>query len=158
MVKLRGEKLSAKLRHYTNLRPVLFNATRRSSVFDMICLYREFKSILQEEMQSEANIVDLLLSPKDNCEVDCLFSELKDFNSVSVELQKEKLNRVSTARLLIDETAKNIPKLDPEKKYLAKNARIVRNKNFVKIRNGKENELRLPEILQCKRLKNKEDD
>ena len=62
MVKLRGVKLSAKLRQHTNLRPVLFNATRRSSVFDMICLYREFKSILQEEMQSEANIVDLLLS------------------------------------------------------------------------------------------------
>ena len=64
------------------------------------------KSILQEEMQSEANIVDLLLSPKENSEVDSLFSELKDLNSVSVALQKEKLD-MSTARLLIDETAKS---------------------------------------------------
>ena len=156
MVKLRGVKLSAKLRQHTNLRHVLFNATRWSSVFDMICRYREIKSILQEEMQSEANIVDLLLSPKENSEVDCLFSELKDLNSVSVALQKEKLD-MSTARLLIDETAKKFPKLDPENKYLGKNARIVKNKHFetgiVKILDGKENELSLTEILQCKRLK-----
>ena len=85
----------------------------------MICRYREFKSILQEEMQSEANIVDLLLSPKENSEVDSLFSELKDLNSVSVALQKEKLD-MSIARLLIDETAKKFPKLDPENKYLGK--------------------------------------
>ena len=67
-------------------------------------------------MQSEANIVDLLLSPKENSEVDCLFSELKDLNSLSVALQKEKLD-MSTARLLIDETAKKFPKHDPENKY-----------------------------------------
>ena len=55
----------------------------------MICRYREIKSILQKEMQFEANIDDLLLSAKENSDVDCLFSEPKDLNSVSVALQKK---------------------------------------------------------------------
>ena len=41
----------------------------------MISRYGDFKSILQE-MQSEVNIVDLLLSPEGNSEVDCLYSDV----------------------------------------------------------------------------------
>ena len=89
MVELRRVKLSAKLRQYTNLRHVLFNATGWSSVFEMISRYREFISILQEEMQAEANIVDISLSPKENSEVDC-FSELKDSNSCCAAKGKTK--------------------------------------------------------------------
>ena len=130
MVKLRIVKLSAKLRQHNNLRPVLFNATRCSNVSNMICRYREFKSILLEEMQSEPNTVDLLLSPKEHSKVDWLFSELKDLNSVSVALQKEKVD-MSNARLLIDDTAKKFPKLDPENKYLRENgSRTFRHQPF----------------------------
>ena len=80
---------------------------------------------------------------------------------MSIALQKEKLD-MSTARMLIDETAKKFPKHNPENKYLGKNARIVNDKHFetgiVKILDGKGNELSFTKFLQYKRLKKHEDD
>ena len=76
-------------------------------------------------------------------------------NSVSVALQKIKLDK-STARLLIDETAKKFHEFDSNNNYLGNNDRFVMNKHFetanVTIFDKKGNEHRLIVILQCKRM------
>ena len=64
--------------------------------------------------------------------------------------------------MLFNETLKKFPELDGSNKYIVKDASIVKSKHFengiIKILEGRENEMKMTEKVQCGRLKKVEDD
>ena len=161
MVKLRTLKMSAKLREDTPLRPVLFNTTRWTSISFMIKRYLEIKSVLIYHFSSDPHLLDLLLSPREEAAIEKLNEDMKILNSVTVALQRENLD-LSNVRMLFNETLKKYPELDRNNEYIVKDASIVKSKHFengiIKILEGRENEMKMTEKVQCGRLKKAEDD
>ena len=64
--------------------------------------------------------------------------------------------------MLFNETLKKFPELDGSNEYIVKDASIVKSKHFengiIKILEGRENEMKMTEKVQCGRLKKVEDD
>ena len=83
MKKVLNMKKSAALREKTHLRPVLRNDTRWWSTYKKIDRYVNLRQYLD---QSDTEIVVLMLSPAEECEVRVLHENQK-VNSVSKKLQ-----------------------------------------------------------------------
>ena len=161
MLKLRSLKLAGKLRTYTMLKPVLFNATRWTSIYQLLQRYIELRPIIQAHFASDSGLLEHLLAPKEDAEVDKLMKEVKTLNSVTVALQRESIDMASV-RLLFNEILKNFPDLDKNNKYLSQNSAIVKDKHFeagvVKIQEGNEEGLSLAEKVACARLSKANDE
>ena len=68
MTKLRGLKLSGRLRTMTNLRPILSNVTRWSSVPAMVSRYIELKEIIAS-FSDDRSLIDYIPSARENNEL-----------------------------------------------------------------------------------------
>jgi hypothetical protein len=94
MSKLKNLIPAAKLRKLTHLKAKTRNATRWSSTFEMILRYikiRDFLPLL------EINELDeLLLTVSENCEIDSICEEMKDFKSISKTLQQDAITLADT--------------------------------------------------------------
>lgn len=143
------------------LKPVLFNATRWTSIYQLLQRYIELRPIIQAHFASDSGLLEHLLAPKEDAEVDKLMKEVKTLNSVTVALQRESIDMASV-RLLFNEILKNFPDLDKNNKYLSQNSAIVKDKHFeagvVKIQEGNEEGLSLAEKVACARLSKANDE
>ena len=91
MGKLKSLKLSGKLREHTPLQPIQRNKTFWSSTYDMINRYIELKPFL-DFFQEEPNLIDNLLTPRENNDLQTLQDDLKNLFSVTCALQRENLD------------------------------------------------------------------
>lgn len=155
MTKLRGLKLSGRLRTMTNLRPILSNVTRWSSVPAMVSRYIELKEIIAS-FSDDRSLIDYIPSARENNELLSLKENLISLNSVTTALQRENVD-ISQIRLLFDGTLKRFPELDEAKKYITKDATIVKSPAFErgvkKIQDEDEKNLTLEEKLAVKNLR-----
>lgn len=123
MVELSGIKKRAELRKYTDFCPIKLNLTRWTSSFEMIKRF----FILNKYIDLEDELMmDLSLNSKEYKELENLFEELKIFNSVTIELQKDDLNLLD-ARILFDALIEKFPS---SAHYLSLDANIVNNIDF----------------------------
>ena len=155
MTKLRGLKRSGRLRTMTNLRPILSNVTRWSSVPAMVSRYIELKEIIAS-FSDDRSLIDYIPSARENNELLSLKENLISLNSVTTALQRENVD-ISQIRLLFDGTLKRFPELDEAKKYITKDATIVKSPAFErgvqKIQDEDEKNLTLEEKLAVKNLR-----
>ena len=119
MSKLRTLKLLAKLRDFTNLRPVTYLVTRWSGSFAMLFCYRELKVLLQTNFAEELSIIEHLLSPQDFC----------GFEVVSISVLGEDFD-LSSVRLLFDKAVRKFLSLDHGGKYLKMDAAFINSIHF----------------------------
>lgn len=140
MVKLRTLKNSALLREHTNLRPKLLCTTRWTGAFKMVSRYFELKSFVQEIVE-EANLVDHMLIPTEERQLQDLLIKMKDLWSVMMKLQDSKI-QLHQVRILFNKIMDTYPTMT---QYLAKDASIIHNPDFenglVKLLTYKSNEL-----------------
>ena len=105
-------------------------------------------------------ILERMLSPRKDANIESNHQDLKSFNSVTLDLQSDNLD-LALVRLLFDETVKKISRLDRNQKYLVKDASIVKTNPFkkgvVKIIDGMEAGLTMAEKLTCGKLKRKDE-
>jgi|Laugrespbdmm15sd_2_1035082.scaffolds.fasta_scaffold21012_1 hypothetical protein len=123
MVKLSTIKLGAKLLRETPLHPVQRNATRWSSTFSMIKRFIELKDILEDKFSEDFELPARAGIRK----IGDIFENLKNFESVSKKLQKEKECNILTQRQLFDGLIELYPST---KEYLAADAPIVHSPEF----------------------------
>ena len=71
----------------------------------MICRYRELKCC-QTNFALEPMILEHMLSPREDANIESIHQDLKSFNSVTLVLQRDNLD-LTSVRLLFDETMKN---------------------------------------------------
>jgi hypothetical protein len=143
MKKLKTLVASAKLRKFVALKPKTRNVTRWNSTHDMLKRYQELKEFIPLIMMPE--VADLMLSPRDDREIDFLLKKLHDFESVTKTLQKEDIN-LNDVRILFDGVIEEYPET---LERLSENADIIHDALFesavVKILNKKAAELSFPE-------------
>ena len=139
----------------TNLRPILSNVTRWSSVPAMVSRYIELKEIIAS-FSDDRSLIDYIPSARENNELLSLKENLISLNSVTTALQRENVD-ISQIRLLFDGTLKRFPELDEAKKYITKDATIVKSPAFErgvkKIQDEDEKNLTLEEKLAVKNLR-----
>ena len=123
MKKLSTLKGAAALRRKTTLRAVTRNDTRWSSVFKMVERMIEIQPLLTF---SQSEYVNLLLSPGEFARTQDLFTVLEDFQSVTLELQKEDITLLSV-RVMFDAIIAKYPSM---KNYLDSRASIVHSPDF----------------------------
>jgi hypothetical protein len=87
MIKLKQMIPAAKLRSFTHLKVKTKNARRWSSTIAMILRYTKIKQFLPRLEVNE--IDDLVLSAKENRDIDALLEELKDLETVSKTSQND---------------------------------------------------------------------
>jgi selenocysteine-specific translation elongation factor len=87
MMKLKQLIPAAKLRSFTHLKVKTKNARRWSSTIAMILRYTKIKQFLPRLEVNE--IDDLVLSAKENRDIDALLEELKDLETVSKTSQND---------------------------------------------------------------------
>ena len=155
MPRLKGLKLSAKLRTHTQLRPILQNATRWSSIYEMLTRYFALKPVLEEHFGGEIKLIDHFPTIRENNELQSLMETLKIFESVTKALQSEDID-LSMARTLFDNVIIKVPGLDVNRKYLTEDATIVKYPFFesgiVKIVDRKTDTLTEDEKAACQSL------
>jgi len=151
MSKLSNLVLGAKLRKFTNLRPVKRNATRWSSSLEMLLRYERLKGFLSD-LESE-EIDDLILGTIEGRRVETLIKMLKDIESVTKLLQAQNTT-MSNVRSLFDALEDAFPEM---KSRLGKDAAIVHSVDFesviVKIQLGKTDSFSASEVLISSRFK-----
>ena len=135
MKKLSTLKVGAALRRKTKLTALTRNETRWSSIFKMVERMIEIQPYMTF---SESEYINLLLSPGEFARVQDLFTVLKDFQSVTLELQKENVTLLNV-RVLFDAIISKYPSM---KHYLSPDSHIVHSPCFenaiVKSLNGSE--------------------
>jgi hypothetical protein len=151
MSKLKNLIPAAKLRKLRHLKAKTRNATQWSSTFEMILRYDKIRDFLP---LLEINELDeLLLTVRENHEIDSIYEEMKDFESISKALQQDATTLADT-RLLFDEISNAYPAL---KEKLAANANIVLDKYFesaiIRIQQGKAGSLMPSEEQSVRNLK-----
>jgi hypothetical protein len=99
MTKLKQLIPAAKLRSFTHLKAKTKNATRWSSTFAMIARYTQIKEFLPRLEINE--IDDLVLSEKENRDIDSLLEELKNLESVSKTLQNDSTTMSGVRSLML---------------------------------------------------------
>ena len=92
MTKPRTLKLAAKLRNLSTLCPMTYNATR-------------WGCQKKTNFALEPMIPEHMISPQENANIESIYQDLKNFNSVILTLQRDNLD-LSLVRLLFDETIK----------------------------------------------------
>lgn len=151
MIKLRTPIAAGKLRHMTPLKAQVSNATRWSSSFVMIKRYREIREWIEKIGDEE--IVELLLSKKEDKEIDVIFAKLDDLQSVTIELQRDNIS-MAEARTVFDTAIGTYPSMNERLKF---NAAIVADPTFesavTKLQDNRHGELNYAEQDAVKDLK-----
>ena len=91
MAKLKSLKLAGKLWEHAPIQPTQKNKTCWSSTYDMINRYIELKPFL-DFFQEGPNLIDNLLTPRENNNLQTLQDDLKNLFSVTCALQRENLD------------------------------------------------------------------
>ena len=119
MGKLKAPKTAAELRNFTNLKPVQYCVTRWLSVMQMLKRFTEIKDTIRKIPA----VIDFLLSPKEELEIEQLVKILEPMKSVTIALQRSDMD-MDSARTLFDELLKTVENFDRNKKYIHKNCAI----------------------------------
>jgi hypothetical protein len=120
MTKLSTIKQYAKLQLEINLKPIKKNETRWSSTFQMISRYFE---LIGEINHRDDELAPYIPSRQEELRLKEMFLELRDFESVSKQLQTHQGMDLCKTRKLFDGLIANYP---DTKKYLAADAEIVK--------------------------------
>ena len=124
---------AADLRSKTDLVPIVRNATRWSSIYNMVDRYFKLKPFIDED---DEDFQIFILSKKEEKRLSVLFNILKDFESVNKALQGDGISLLS-ARILFDSLILSYPEMES---YLKADAEIVYSPDFeraaVKYLNG----------------------
>ena len=116
----------------------------------MISRYRKLKVVIQTNFVLEPMILEHIISPRKDANIESIYQDLKSFKSVTLALQRANLY-LTSVRLLFYETMKKFPRFDPNQKFLVKDASIVKSNlfenGFVKIIDGMEADLTMVEKL-----------
>ena len=156
MGKLKAPKTAAELRNFTNLKPVQYCVTRWLSVMQMLKRFTEIKDTIRKIPA----VIDFLLSPKEELEIEQLVKILEPMKSVTIALQRSDMD-MDSARTLFDELLKTVENFDRNKKYIHNNCAIAKNNSFenaiVKLQSGDECALNVNENLACKKLRRTSD-
>lgn len=107
MSKLKKSIPAAKSRAHTHLKVQTRNATIWSSTFEMNPRYRKIREFFSL-IKNVDDINELLLTRKENCKIDSLLEDLKDFGSVSQPLRKDDAT-IFDVRALFDAVSDNYP-------------------------------------------------
>ena len=126
MGKLKSVKFSAKLRKYTDLRPVQQNETRWSSIAEMVERYLSIKDYLVHF--DEQILVEFLLTPREMY-LKLLNTRIKMFESVTKALQDEEID-IGSIRALFNDLLKQIPELDEYHNHLHSDSSVVNCVDF----------------------------
>lgn len=139
MKKLSNPICAAKLREHTSLTSVVSNVTRWSSTSSMLNRFLEIEKFLT--LLNCEEIDDLLLRPRQVKQVERLNDQFKNFNSVTIALQSDKLS-LADVRCLFDTVIEEYPEA---KQFLPVNSKIVLNPYFesgiIKVLNNQEERL-----------------
>ena len=127
MGKLKSLKLSGLLRTFTSLRPIQKNATRWSSISEMLDRYDLLKCYLSDPaFTNEASILDYVPTARENSQISQIHEHLKKLNSITSALQKEDVS-LADVRYLFDEVVNLYPSM---RDNLGEHARIVHSPSF----------------------------
>lgn len=152
MGKLKNLKLAGELRRYTELRPITRNATRWSSTASMVKRYFKIKPHLTN-LETHPDLIDVILSPRENNHLNELHDYLEDLDSITVALQRESID-LGDVRVLFDEISDRHPET---RTHILADSNIVHSEHFenalVKILNNNENHLSADESNAVKHLK-----
>ena len=135
MKKLLSVKKAAVLRKKTNLRPVLRNATRWSSTYEMIKRYIALRPFID---WADPELAVLAPSAQENLFLETVLKDLEKLDSVTKKLQNDQVD-ILDVRVLFDDVITQYPDLE---QYLSPGAQIVHSfgfeKTLVKILMGEE--------------------
>jgi len=104
MKKLRAANKAAALMMETHLKAIVSNATRWSSVYNMIKRYNRIKDVINNQ---DRDLVPFLMSPVENVELVDIETTLKDINDITIALQGGDVNlgddvNLDDARIFLD--------------------------------------------------------
>jgi len=159
MIALKNNNAGGKLRHVQQqiapnqpqIKPCIKNATRWTSVFNVVVNYIKLKPFLAPDEWPELQQKNLLLTAAENLDVDSMFDRMKDFESVSKTLQSPSVT-IADIRGIFDQIITKYPEMEH---YLKSDANIVHKAKFdsaiVKVQNKQENLLDVEEsiAIQC---------
>jgi len=128
MISLKSLNNAVKLSVITDLKPVVHNATRWSSYYEMVRRYDALREFLTKWPTSDVTFRSLLPSAQDEGRIMELLGHLSKFNSVTKALQGAKLT-VADARVLFDCLIKDYPAMAT---HLGQAAQIVESPTFEK--------------------------
>lgn len=117
-------KKAGKLRQFTDLEPVIMNATRWSSKHDMIERYFRLEEYIKEMDDNDLDI--LVPSGRELADLKKIQTQLDDFNMITLKLQDPSISLLEV-RLIFDEVVASYPSM---KFHLAEDARIVKHPSF----------------------------
>ena len=72
----------------------------------MISRYRKLKVVIQTNFVLKPMILEHIISPRKDANIESIYQDLKSFNPVTLALQRDNLD-LTSVRLLFDETMKN---------------------------------------------------
>ncbi|GMF52631.1 unnamed protein product [Phytophthora fragariaefolia] len=114
MLALRTLNNRSALRKHTDLAPLRPNATRWSSVFDMLARYVR----IRDEIKKVDAVFDLIPKAAMHRRIEALHEDLKILNSVTVKLQVDGLS-LADVRTLFDSVVQRFPSMKPQLKASA---------------------------------------
>ena len=122
MIKLRGLKLSGKLRKLTDLRPVYRNDTRWLSVYEMLDRYCKLRPFLVDSSFAREQVVmDYLPTAREHADLLALLEPTMKLESVTLALQRDNIT-IADVNCLFQKVTSEFPRT---KKYLDPMAPIV---------------------------------
>ncbi|KAE9093331.1 hypothetical protein PF010_g17523 [Phytophthora fragariae] len=123
IIYLVGDNCSVNTRQKTNLRPVLRQATRWGSTFQMLERYIDLRDALDMD---DDDIVSLMPTRRQDNRVRALRDQLRDFQSATMKLQEDSTTLLDVRDIFVALVEKH-PVVD---KYLAADAAIVKDPDF----------------------------
>jgi hypothetical protein len=123
MTTLRQVKQAGKLRTKTNLEPIIRNATRWSSTYEML---KRFFRLYEFIDKSDETLASILPTPVEMITLKGIMKHLEQFQSTTIALQHSERN-LEEVRVIFDEMLIHYPTMDY---YLASNGSIVHSPDF----------------------------
>jgi hypothetical protein len=124
MCLLSNLKRAGKLRHFTDLEPVIMNATRWSSKHAMIERYFRLEEFIKKMNDVELDI--LLPSGRELADLKSIQNHLGELNMITLKLQDPSIS-LFEVRLIFDEVISSYPSMEF---HLGADARIVKHPSF----------------------------
>ena len=153
MGKFKNLKLAGRLRLLISLCAIQRNTKRWSSTSEMIKRYYRLKPFFtQGTFDKMPELIDYMLSAREENDLQLLNETLQKFNSLTIALQRESID-ISEVRVLFNEIIRHDVNIGT---YLSSNADIIHSKTFesalVKIIDNREHELFLKEKESVNKL------
>lgn len=145
MTKLSTKKRMGKLCNYTRLQPKTRMPVRWSSDYEMLKRYFELIDIVKQNFQDDVELNLRIPSDEEHVQLNTISDQLRDFESVSKELQRDPTPTISDVRAYFD----CLMLTYPVGKHLSPDAKIIHSVNF---ENG------LLKILERKELEEDEEE